>query len=253
MSEPAAAPDAPSADGGERPEVAAVRGLHRTFADVEGDEDGQEIHVLRGVDLSIRAGDTVSIVGPSGAGKSTLLHLLGGLDRPTAGTVRLGGRELGGLSDRETARLRNRHVGFVFQFHHLLRDFSALENVMVPRLIGGASVARARERALGLLDQVGLAPRRDHRPSELSGGEQQRVAVARALANEPPLLLADEPSGNLDVDTSGRLHEVLFEMVEGHASALVLVTHNRELAARAERRLRLTAGSLEPVAPEGGD
>lgn len=252
MSEPAAAPDAPSDDGGERPEVAAVRGLHRTFADVEGDEDGQEIHVLRGVDLAIRAGDTVSIVGPSGAGKSTLLHLLGGLDRPTAGTVRLGGRELGGLSDRETARLRNRHVGFVFQFHHLLRDFSALENVMVPRLIGGASVERARERALGLLDQVGLAPRRDHRPSELSGGEQQRVAVARALANEPPLLLADEPSGNLDVDTSGRLHEVLFEMVRGHASALVLVTHNRELAARAKRRLRLTAGSLEPVAPEGG-
>lgn len=238
--------------GPERREVAAARGLHRTFADVEGDEDGQEIHVLRGVDLTIRAGDTVSIVGPSGAGKSTLLHLLGGLDRPTEGTVRLGGRELGELSDRETARLRNRHVGFVFQFHHLLRDFSALENVMVPRLIGGDPPARARERALGLLEQVGLAPRRDHRPSELSGGEQQRVAVARALSNEPPLLLADEPSGNLDVDTSDRLHEVLFEMVEDHASALVLVTHNRGLAARADRRLRLSAGRLETAAADAG-
>lgn len=251
MSEAAATEPARGGGPGRR-EVAAARGLHRTFADVEGDEDGQEIHVLRGVDLTIRAGDTVSIVGPSGAGKSTLLHLLGGLDRPTEGTVRLGERELGGLSDRETARLRNRHVGFVFQFHHLLRDFSALENVMVPRLIGGDPPVRARERALGLLEQVGLAPRRDHRPSELSGGEQQRVAVARALSNEPPLLLADEPSGNLDVDTSGRLHEVLFEMVEDHASALVLVTHNRGLAARADRRLRLTAGRLETAADDSG-
>lgn len=229
------------------PAVAEGRGIHRSFPDVEGGGD-REIHVLRGVDLVIRPGQTVSIVGPSGAGKSTLLHLLGGLDRPTSGTVLLGGRSLDGLTDEEVAGLRNRHVGFVFQFHHLLRDFTALENVMMPRLIGGAPEREARDRATELLEQVGLSRRTGHRPRELSGGEQQRVAVARALVNEPPLLLADEPSGNLDVDTSERLHDLLFELVDVHGSALIVVTHNRRLAGRASRRLRLAEGSLEPVA-----
>jgi len=228
-----------------RPEpVVRAEGLHRSFPDVGGGRAAGEIHVLRGVDLEIRAGETVSIVGPSGAGKSTLLHLLGGLDRPTAGTVTLAGRDLARVDDGELARLRNRHVGFVFQFHHLLREFSALENVMMPRLVGGGARTEGEQRALELLEQVGLSERADHRPAELSGGEQQRVAVARALANEPPLLLADEPSGNLDVDTSARLHDLLFDLVDRHRSALVVVTHNRRLADRATRRLELDEGSL---------
>jgi len=231
--------------------VVEARDLHRSFADVETGEEGRRIHVLRGLGLTVSGGETLSIVGPSGSGKSTLLHLLGGLDRPTSGTVRLGGRDLSGLDDRGLAAMRNRHVGFVFQFHHLLRDFSAAENVMMPRLVAGEGREEARRRASRLLDQVGLGGRLAHRPAELSGGEQQRVAVARALVNEPPLLLADEPSGNLDVDTSERLHDLLFAMVEEHGSALVLVTHNRDLAGRAGRRLRLSGGRLEPVESDG--
>lgn len=241
-----------SRGAGDPREIARTVGLHRRFADVEGDADGQEIHVLRGVDLTVRAGETVSIVGPSGSGKSTLLHLLGGLDRPTDGRVVLGGQPLAELDDQRLAGLRNRFVGFVFQFHHLLREFSAVENVMVPQLIAGVPRERARGRALELLGEVGLEPRSAHRPSELSGGEQQRVAVARALANEPPLLLADEPSGNLDVETSRRLHDLLFELVDGHESAMVLVTHNLRLAERASRRLRLAEGFLKPVGASGG-
>lgn len=240
-------------DVGDPKEIARTVGLHRRFADVEGDAAGQEIHVLRGVDLTVRAGETVSIVGPSGSGKSTLLHLLGGLDRPTEGSVVLGGQPLAELDDQRLAGLRNRFVGFVFQFHHLLREFSAVENVMVPQLIAGVPRERARDRALELLGEVGLELRSAHRPSELSGGEQQRVAVARTLANEPPLLLADEPSGNLDVETSRRLHDLLFELVDGHESAMVLVTHNLRLAKRASRRLRLAEGFLKPVGASGGD
>lgn len=232
--------------------VVEARGLHRSFADVETGDDEHRIHVLRGVDVEIRPRDTISIVGPSGAGKSTLLHLLGGLDRPSRGRVLLGGVDLTGVDDREMAALRNRHVGFVFQFHHLLRDFSALENVMMPVLVSGRREATARDRAAELLEQVGLSHRLGHRPAELSGGEQQRVAVARALANEPPLLLADEPSGNLDLDTSARLHDLLFSMVDEHGSALVVVTHNRDLAGRASRRLHIRNGTLEPL-PRGGD
>jgi len=220
--------------------VAEARGLERSFAS----PDGGSIDVLRGVDLTIEAGDSVAIVGPSGSGKSTLLHLLGALDRPTAGAVWLRGRRLADLSDPELAALRNRYVGFVFQFHHLLRDFTALENVMVPQLVAGAPREAARERALELLDQVGLVPRASHRPRKLSGGEQQRVAVARALANDPPLLLADEPSGNLDQEASDRLHDLLFRLLERHGAALVVVTHSAELAGRARRILRLEAGRL---------
>lgn len=206
--------------------------------------DGSELEVLRGVDLTVHRGEAVSIVGASGAGKSTLLHLLGALDLPTSGTIRLGGVEVTGKGTDEIARLRNQHVGFVFQFHHLLREFSALENVMMPGLIGGAEEAEARERAESLLGSVGLARRADHKPWQLSGGEQQRVAVARALANDPAVLLADEPSGNLDARTSEGLHDLLFELKAVRELSMVLVTHNAELASRADRTLHLVDGVL---------
>ncbi len=214
--------------------------------------DGSELEVLRGVDLAVGTGEAVSIVGTSGTGKSTLLHLLGALDRPTSGELILGGRTVTGRSGRELARLRNQFVGFVFQFHHLLREFTALENVMMPRLIDGAPRAEADGRARELLEAVGLSPRLGHKPWQLSGGEQQRVAVARALANDPVVLLADEPSGNLDARTSEALHDLLFRIREERELSLVLVTHNRELAARADRTLLLTEGVLEPtqISPE---
>jgi lipoprotein-releasing system ATP-binding protein len=220
--------------------VAETRGLDRRF----DSPDGGAIEVLQGIDLTIEAGDSVAIVGPSGSGKSTLLHLLGALDRPTSGDVLLGGQRVADLDDKSLAELRNRYVGFVFQFHHLLRDFTALENVMIPQLVAGVSREAAEERARDLLDQVGLIPRASHPPRKLSGGEQQRVAVARALANDPPLLLADEPSGNLDAAASDRLHDLLFELLDRHRSALVVVTHSAELAARARRTLTLDAGRL---------
>ena len=207
-------------------------------------EDGSELEVLRGVDIRVRKGEAVSIVGASGAGKSTLLHLLGALDRPTGGKVRLGGVELTRLDPPEIGRIRNRLVGFVFQFHHLLREFSAVENVMMPQLIRGVAREAARQRASELLGAVGLSGRLDHRPWQLSGGEQQRVAVARALANDPAILLADEPSGNLDTRTSEGLHDLLFELKAVSELSMVLVTHNAELAARAERTLRLSDGVL---------
>ncbi len=214
--------------------------------------DGGALVVLDGVDLTVGTGEAVAIVGASGAGKSTLLHLLGGLDRATAGEVILEGRSLGVLPDEELAHLRNTRIGFVFQFHHLLREFSARENVALPMLIGGVDRATALRRAEQLLGEVGLGARLEHRPTQLSGGEQQRVAVARALANAPALLLADEPTGNLDAHTSERLHELFFRLREDHGVALVLATHNRELADRADRVLRVRGGRLEsfyPAAP----
>ncbi len=231
-----------AAIGGGTVAVAAVD-VHRVFQGA----DGREIRVLRGVDLTLRRGETVSIVGPSGSGKSTLLHILGGLDLPTSGHVALGGRELADLDDVTLAAVRNRYVGFVFQFHHLLRDFSALENVMMPQVIAGVGRRMARARAMELLDQVGLSDRAEHSPGKLSGGEQQRVAAARALANEPPLLLADEPSGNLDLDTSEMLHDVLFDLVRNHGTAMVVVTHNQALAGRTDRILRLQSGVLQDL------
>ena len=206
---------------------------------------GQELKILRGVNLAVRAGEAVAIVGSSGCGKSTLLHLLGALDRPTAGTVRIGGTDVAELDDEAAAALRNEKVGFVFQFHHLLREFSALENVMMPALIRGDAFDEAERRGMGLLEQVGLGDRVAHKPTELSGGEQQRVAVARALVNEPLVLLADEPTGNLDARTSEGVQEMLFGLLEHHRVAMVVVTHNRELASRAERILKLTEGVLE--------
>ena len=223
--------------------VHAVEQLTKTY--VGG--DGGLITVFDGIDLEVERGEMVAIVGASGAGKSTLLHLLGALDRPTAGRVLIGGRPLGGLSDDAVSTLRNRTVGFVFQFHHLLREFTALENVMMPLRIGGMEPAKARERALALLDRVGLAGRVHHRPSALSGGEQQRTAVARALAADPQVLLADEPSGNLDHYNSERLHDLFAQLAHEMEIAMVVVTHNRAFAARADRVLQLEDGRLTQI------
>lgn len=222
-----------------------ARGLVRRF--VGG--DGSLLTVLDGVDFELHRGEAVAIVGASGAGKSTLLHLLGALDQPTEGEVLIDGRPVAGLADEEVAVVRNGRIGFVFQFHHLLREFTALENVMMPPLIGGATRAGARERARALLDDVGLAARLEHKPRQLSGGEQQRVAVARALANDPVVLLADEPSGNLDAESSARLHDLLFELRERKGLSLVVVTHNLGLAERADRTLTMERGRLHPSAP----
>ena len=226
----------------EQNEIAAVEAcdLSRTYPN----PGGGSISVLREINLRVNLGDSVAIVGPSGSGKSTLLHLLGTLDRPTAGEVRLNGERVSDLEDAELAGLRNQRVGFVFQFHHLLRDFTAAENVMVPQLVSGVSREKAHKRAMELLDEVGLTERAQHRPEKLSGGEQQRVAVARALANEPPLVLADEPSGNLDAEATRRLHDLLFRLLDHRRSALIVVTHSRALAGRADRVLRLEAGKL---------
>ncbi|HEY2848974.1 MAG TPA: ABC transporter ATP-binding protein [Gemmatimonadaceae bacterium] len=206
--------------------------------------DGAEVRVLEGVDLAVTRGEMVAIIGGSGAGKSTLLHVLGALERPTAGDVRLNGERVADLDDDALAVLRNRSVGFVFQFHHLLKEFSALENVMMPMRIAGRSVPESRDRARSLLVRVGLEHRLHHRPAEMSGGEQQRTAVARALSVEPPLLLADEPSGNLDHDNAESLHDLFTELAGELAIGLVMVTHNRSLARRAGRVLLLERGHL---------
>jgi lipoprotein-releasing system ATP-binding protein len=206
--------------------------------------DGSLIEVLSGVDFAVSRGEFVAIVGASGAGKSTLLHLLGALDEPTAGSVSLDGEAFAEQTPARLAELRNRKLGFVFQFHHLLREFSALENVMMPLLIAGSDDAAARSKAEELLAAVGLAGRMTHRPAALSGGEQQRVAVARALATDPLVVLADEPSGNLDHHNSERLHELFATLARKFETALVVVTHNRLLAARADRVLAMEEGRL---------
>ena len=206
--------------------------------------DGSLIEVLSGVDFAVSRGEFVAIVGASGAGKSTLLHLLGALDEPTAGSVTLDGEAFAEQSAARLAELRNRKLGFVFQFHHLLREFSAVENVMLPLLISGSADAGARAKAMELLAAVGLAGRTTHRPAALSGGEQQRVAVARALATDPLVVLADEPSGNLDYHNSERLHELFATLARKFETALVVVTHNRLLAARADRVLAMEEGKL---------
>ena len=206
--------------------------------------DGALLRVLDDVSLEVRRGEMVAVVGASGAGKSTLLHVLGALDRPTRGEVYVRGEPLAGRSDDALAAVRNREVGFVFQFHHLLREFSALENVIVPQRILGTPPAVARERAAMLLDLVGLGPRAHHRPAALSGGEQQRTAVARALAAEPSVLLADEPSGNLDHANAERLHDLFADVAHRLGTGMVVVTHNRSLASRADRVLRLEDGRL---------
>ena len=203
-----------------------------------------EVNVLRGIDLTVAAGEVVALVAPSGAGKSTLLHIAGLLDTPDAGTVEIGGTDMTGQSDRKRTGVRRRDVGFIYQFHHLLPEFSALENIVLPQLANGVSQSEAQTRALSLLDEVGMGHRADHRPAALSGGEQQRVAFCRALANAPRLLLADEPTGNLDPTTSDQVFAALMTLVRGTGLSAVIATHNFELAARMDRQIRLEAGQL---------
>jgi len=222
--------------------ILEARRLHKEYAGAT-----EPVRVLCGVDLAVEAGETVSIVGASGAGKSTLLHLLGGLDRPTHGEVILAERHLGRLSDAELSRVRSRLLGFVFQFHHLLLEFSAAENVALPLLIQGVEQGEADRRARAILEEVGLAHRIEHRPSALSGGEQQRVAFARALVHDPVVILADEPSGNLDRANSERLHDLMFELASEKGVAFVVTTHDERLAERTDRLLHIDDGTLAPI------
>lgn len=203
-----------------------------------------EVLVLRGVDLAVARGEVVALVAPSGAGKSTLLHIAGLLDTADAGTVRLDGREMGGLSDKARTEARRDEVGFIYQFHHLLPEFSALENVVIPQLANGVAWGAAEVRARELLEKVGVGARASHRPAALSGGEQQRVAFCRALANAPKLLLADEPTGNLDPATSDQVFGVLIDLVRSTGLSALIATHNLELAARMDRVVRLSAGQV---------
>ena len=220
-------------------QIIAAADIHREFRTAEG-----ILPVLKGIDLQVRRNEMLAVTGASGVGKSTLLHILGGLDRPTSGEVRLDEVEISRLSEQELARLRNQKVGFVFQSHYLLDDFSALENVMIPILLAGKSHTEARRRAELHLADVGLTDRQSHRPKQLSGGEQQRVAVARALANEPGIVLADEPSGNLDTATGRMLHELLFRLNKQNGTTFVIATHNRELADRCDREISMADGRI---------
>jgi lipoprotein-releasing system ATP-binding protein len=203
-----------------------------------------EVQVLRGATLGIARGEVVALVAPSGAGKSTLLHIAGLLDTPDAGSVVLSGRDMGGLPDRARTEARRADVGFIYQFHHLLPEFSALENIVIPQLANGVPQAEAEARAMDLLTRVGVAPRATHRPAALSGGEQQRVAFCRALANSPKLLLADEPTGNLDPATSDQVFAALMDLVRATGLSALIATHNMALAARMDRTLRLEAGRV---------
>jgi lipoprotein-releasing system ATP-binding protein len=215
----------------------ALEGVRRTY--VQGEK---RLDVLRGADLRVAPGEIVALVAPSGAGKSTLLQIAGLLDRADGGRVRIGGRDATALDDAARTALRRAAIGFVYQFHHLLPEFSALENVMLPQLAAGVARTAAADRARTLLASVGLSEREGHRPAELSGGEQQRVAICRALANRPRLVLADEPTGNLDPETAGRVFGVLLGVVKGEGAGALVATHNPEIAARMDRTVRLEAG-----------
>lgn len=221
-------------------EFLRVRELRKSFR-----MGAEELHILKGVELTVRQGEFVAVVGPSGVGKSTLLHILGGLDRPTAGEVYYKGVEVSRLPEAELAVFRNQTVGFVFQFHHLLPEFTAVENTMMPALIGRRSLASAQEAATGMLKRVGLAERFAHRPGELSGGEQQRVAIARALVLSPDVLLADEPTGNLDSKTGEAIFDLLRELNREQGLTVILVTHNEWFAQKTDRLLRMADGQLE--------
>jgi lipoprotein-releasing system ATP-binding protein len=220
--------------------VIECRGLAKTFTEV-----GAPVEVLKAIDLQLHAGQQLAVIGASGSGKSTLLHLLGGLDRPSAGSVLIGGRDIVRLSDAECGRVRNEMLGFVYQFHHLLPEFTALENVAMPLLIRGVSLSEARERAAGLLRQVGLEQRLVHKPAELSGGERQRAAVARALVTRPACLLADEPTGNLDQRNAAQIYDMMLELNATQGTAMIIVTHDTNLAQRMDSVARLENGRLQ--------
>jgi lipoprotein-releasing system ATP-binding protein len=224
--------------------VMSIDALRRVYA-----QGKRELEVLKGATADLYAGEAVALVGPSGSGKSSLLHAVGLLDRPSGGRIVLDGRDCGGLTDDQRTRLRRSAIGFVYQFHQLMPEFSALENVVLPQLIRGRSKAVARARAEGLLATLGLADRMHHRPAELSGGEQQRTAIARGLANNPRLLLADEPTGNLDPETAERVFAELVRIVRAEGASALIATHNMELANRMDRILRLTDGHLVEVVP----
>ena len=213
--------------------------LHKIYKDGK-----RELHVLKGVSLELKKDEVIAVVGPSGAGKSTLLHILGGIDKPSEGRVFLDNSDFYGLDDAKRARFRNQKIGFVFQFYHLLPEFTALENVMLPAMIRGEAKKASRNRAEVLLEGVGLAKRMHHRPGELSGGEQQRVAIARALANNPKVLLCDEPTGNLDSEMGMEILDILFNLNKKNKTAIIIVTHDKEIARRADKIIEMKDGRI---------